>query len=252
METYELNSKQVLYVGSPELCTNYLWEKKSEYLNPRIGVVSVESLSSEKDKGIEIITRNNAPIYEGLVLVNHPFKKNCFMDVTMAEDELFRQKLDAIVLVARHLGVKSFKAQAKFENSRHYEFEADGDVKVGKFVNLDATYKHQEEEKRAMQYSREENFTGGFDMKGYEEAKRLANQFNLSEINSIIELRNPNFSNRLGCRKETLELSKELNDITECAFSLNILAGVFKLGGSLKETISIQKKVSLMTELNFE
>ena len=30
----------------------------------------------------------------------------------------------------------------------------------------------------------------------YEEAKRLANQFNLSEIKSIIELRNPNFSNR--------------------------------------------------------
>lgn len=251
MENTQLKSKQVLYVGSPELCTNYRWEKKSELLNPKIGLVCVNDIISAKQSGIEIMTCNNAPIYEGLVLVNHPFKNNTYMDVMLAEDELFRQKLDAIGTIARHLGVTSFTAKAKFENIRKYEFEANGNVKLGSYVNLEASYRHQEEEKYAMQYSREEHFPGIYDMDNYKKAQKLVNQYQLSELKYLLEQRNPNFTNSLYSQKIRTELSKEMNDITECAFSLSILGGCIAIGGSLKETLSTQKKVILETELIF-
>ena len=251
MENTQLKSKQVLYVGSPELCTNYRWEKKSELLNPKIGFVCIDDIISARESGIEIMTCNNAPVCEGAVLVNHPFKNNTYMDVMLAEDELFRQKLDVIGTIARHLGVMSFTAKAKFENIRKYEFEANGNVKLGRYVNLDAEHKHQEEEKYAMQYSREERFPGKYDMENYKEAQRLVNQYQLSELKYLLEQRNPNFSNSLRSQKIKTELSKELNDITECAFSLSILGGCVAIGGSLKETLSTQKKVMLETELIF-
>jgi hypothetical protein len=88
-------------------------------------------------------------------------------------------------------------------------------------------------------------------MENYKEAQRLVNQYQLSELKYLLEQRNPNFSNSLRSQKIKTELSKELNDITECAFSLSILGGCVAIGGSLKETLSTQKKVMLETELIF-
>jgi hypothetical protein len=67
----------------------------------------------------------------------------------------------------------------------------------------------------------------------------------------LLEQRNPNFTNSLYSQKIRTELSKEMNDITECAFSLSILNGCIAIGGNLKETLSTQKKVILETELIF-
>lgn len=46
-------------------------------------------------------------------------------------------------------------------------------------------------------------------------------------------------------------MTKELNNLLECAMSLNILPNVFSLGGNTKELISSRKKVVLESNLTF-
>lgn len=46
-------------------------------------------------------------------------------------------------------------------------------------------------------------------------------------------------------------MAKELNNLLECAMSVNILPNVFSLGGNTKEFISSRTKVILESELFF-
>ena len=86
---------------------------------------------------------------------------------------------------------------------------------------------------------------------GYEKAKQLIKQYKLDDIDYIVEQRNPEDSSVLSAQEVKVELTKELNCLTECAFSLNILKGVFTLNTNVKQTIATQKKVILETKLIF-
>ena len=87
----------------------------------------------------------------------------------------------------------------------------------------------------------------------YDKAKQLIKQYKLDDkdINYIVEQRNPEDSSKLSAREVKVELTRELNSLTECAFSLNILKGLFTLNADVKQTISTQKKIILETKLIF-
>ena len=86
---------------------------------------------------------------------------------------------------------------------------------------------------------------------GYEKAKQLIKQYKLNDLDYIVEQRNPEDSSKLSAQEVKVQLTKELNSLTECAFSLNILKGVFTLNANIKQTIATQKKVILETKLIF-
>ena len=67
----------------------------------------------------------------------------------------------------------------------------------------------------------------------------------------IVEQRNPEDGSKLSAQEVKVQLTKELNSLAECAFSLNILKGVFTLNANVKQTIATQKKVILETKLIF-
>ena len=100
-------------------------------------------------------------------------------------------------------------------------------------------------------YSRKEIFSGEFTRQGYEDAKRLIKQYRLEELNYIVEQRNPDDGNTLMEQNIAVGLSEELNHLTECAFSLNVLKGVFTLNANVKQTISTQKEIIIETKLVF-
>lgn len=248
MENYQL--KDVLYLAPEERVINYKWEEDHGKLSPNLAVVSITDIRDMQEHGVKFKT--NLSLCEGMTLVKHPYIANCYMDVNLAEDTLFKDKLNCIGRVAKLLGVKEFTAKAMFVEEKKREFDMQGNVSY-KVVNAEASYKKSEEEKYAKIYRRHETFSGEFTKKNYEEAKKLVDQYKLddSDLKYILEQRNPDSNNILGEQEVSIELSKELNCMTECAFSLNVLKGVFTLNASTKETISTQKKVTLETKLVF-
>jgi len=84
------------------------------------------------------------------------------------------------------------------------------------------------------------------DGKERETFESLTKQYKLEELNYIVEQRNPDDDNTLKEQNIAVVLSEELNHLTECAFSLNVLKNVFTLDANVKLTMSIQKEIITM------
>lgn len=246
MENYQL--KDVLYIAPKEQTVNYKWEKDSDKLSPNLAVVSLDNIRDMEKH--EVKFKTNSSLCDGMTLVKHPYIANCYMDVNLAEDTLFKDKLNCIGRVVKLLGVKEFTAKATFMEANTRELDIQGNVHY-KVVDVRASYKKSQEEKYAEEYKLNESYDGIFTKENYEKAKKLVSQYNLDELKYILDQRNPDDNNTLREREVRIELSKELNSMTECAFSLNVLKGVFTLNAITKETISTQKKVILKTKLVF-
>lgn len=250
MENNKLNAA-ILQISTEERATNYHWEKNADKLDKNIAVVCMDGIQKLVNDGWKFKTK--MPIHEGMTLALHPFISKCYIDINRAENELFKDKLNCMGKVARLLGVKSFEAKAVFIEAKTRTMDASGNIEYKNF-KAGAAYKKAEEENYAKIYSRKEKFSGEFTREGYENAKKLIKQFNLDNLDDldyIIEQRNPDDNNVLSDQEVKVDLSEELNSRTECAFSLNILKGVFNLNANVIQTISTQKNVILETKLVF-
>lgn len=238
----------ILQVSTEERAVNYQWEKDADKLDKNISIVSMDDIKKMKDSGWTF--KIAMPLCEGMTLALHPFIYKCYIDINSAEDEIFKDKLDCLGKVSKLLGVKLFEAKAIFIEEKHRDLDASGNINY-KVVKVDASYRKEEEEKYAKTYSRKESFSGKFTQMGYDKAKQLIKQYKLDDIDYIVEQRNPEDSSVLSAQEVKVELTRELNRLTECAFSLNILKGVFTLNANVKQTIATQKKVILETKLIF-
>ncbi len=249
MESSEL--KQILYVTSEEQAINYKWEEKAHYLSPNIGVVSIHDIVSMKNRGVIFMT-DSLPVTEGMVLSMHPYKENCYIDINMTEDQLIREKLDCIACIAKYLGVRRFSAYAEFLEESKRELNADGAIAY-KVVESEISYKQEMKERYARDYRRTEEFKGYFSRESYAKAKEEIDRNRLnsnSEIMYLLKQRDPDDENQLEKQAVRIELTNELNSLTEIAFSLNVMP-VFSLKARYQETISKRKKVILKTILEF-
>ena len=247
MENNKLGAS-ILQISTKERTINYRWEKDADKLDKNISIVCMDDIQNLVNDGWTLKTK--MPIREGMTLALHPFISKCYIDINIAEDELFKDKFNCIGRVVKLLGVKTFEAKAVFHEAKTRDIDATGSINY-KLIKLDASGKKSEKEKYAKKYSRKETFSGEFTRQGYEDAKRLIKQYRLENLNYIVEQRNPDDGNTLTEQSITVDLSKELDRLTECAFSLNVLKGVFTLNANVKQTISIQKEIIVETKLVF-
>lgn len=247
MENNKLEAA-ILQVSTEERAINYQWEKNADKLDKNIKIVCMDKIQEMKDDGWSFKT--SMPLCEGMTLALHPFVNKCYIDINSAEDIIFKDKLDSLGKVSKLLGVKIFEAKAIFIEEQNCEFGVSGNIKY-KVVDVDASYRKKEEEKYAKTYSRKETFSGEFTQMGYEKAKQLIKQYRLEDLDYIVEQRNPEDGNKLSAQEVKIDLAGELNSLKDCAFSLNILKGVFGLNANVERTISTRKKVILETKLIF-
>ena len=238
----------ILQISTEERAVNYRWEKDADKLDKNISIVCMDDIQNLVNDGWTFKTK--MPIREGMTLALHPFISKCYIDINIAEDELFKDKFNCLGRVVKLLGVKSFEAKAILREAKIRDIDATGSMNY-KLIKADASYKESEKEKYAKKYSRKEIFSGEFTRQGYEDAKRLIKQYRLEELNYIVEQRNPDDGNTLMEQNIAVGLSEELNHLTECAFSLNVLKGVFTLNANVKQTISTQKEIIIETKLVF-
>lgn len=247
MENNKLGAS-ILQISTKERTVNYRWEKDADKLDKNISIVCMDDIQNLVNDGWTFKTK--MPIREGMTLALHPFISKCYIDINIAEDELFKDKFNCLGRVVKLLGVKSFEAKAVFREAKIRDIDATGSINY-KAIKADASYKESEEKKYAKKYSRKEIFSGEFTRQGYEDAKRLIKQYSLENLNYIIDQRNPDEGNTLKEQNIAVDLSEELNRLTEWAFSLNVLKGVFTLDANVKQTMSIQKEIIVETKLVF-
>lgn len=247
----ENNLNRVLCVTTPEKTVNYRWEEGSELLDGKdIAVVDMDEIKRLQAKGIQF-ENAGAIITEGAVFGLHPYRANCYVNLVLPEEELLDAKVDLLAQFYKHLGVKSIHFEAEFSEEHKRELSADGGIKY-KVVELNAEYKKTQENKMNKRFSRKEEYVGEFSEESYRKAQSMYKQIEYNrQLEHLLKQRNPGDGNKILSQTIEVELTSELNDLTESAFSLTVLGGVFSLKGNFMEKVSTKKTIKLKTEIKF-
>ena len=238
---------EVVYVTTPEKAINYQWEKGSGKLRPGLEIVSIDDIN-KMDCDIFIGNR----VMEGSLLTKHPFMPNKYIDIKKSEDIIIKSKLNCLGIIARFLGAKEYETLYAEEVTKEALINASGEMEH-KLVKVEARRKVSERDNATGKYYRHETFAGEFTEENYyhaiEEAKRFGLYSDL-DINYLLEVRNPKYPNQQTSQHVKIELTKELGDKLDIAFSLNV-AGIFKLNADYNKVVSERKKVLLETSIKF-
>lgn len=242
----------VILVTSDEKSRNYKWEEKSKLIKG-IQVVSEESELDALKQNITFIG-----LQKGIeqVFVKDPFHIDIYVEITKAEDRIFKNKIKFYKKIALLLGAKSFSAKAEFIEENKFTME--GDVKVSHpVVEVDLALRKEQEAKFNKIYTADsalkpyENFDR---QRAFEDAQKLVKELNFEneiDIVSLIENNDPSLQSREVSQNITLELTSELNDLLEMSFNLTAMGGVFNLSSKFKSTTESVKKIILNTEIIF-
>ena len=136
----------ILQISTKERTVNYRWEKDADKLDKNISIVCMDDIQNLVNDGWTFKTK--MPIREGMTLALHPFISKCYIDINIAEDELFKDKFNCLGRVVKLLGVKSFEAKAVFREAKIRDIDATGSMNY-KLIKADASYKESEKEKYA-------------------------------------------------------------------------------------------------------
>lgn len=243
----------VVHVVYDELSRNYGYYGNKNKLDKRLQIVSIDDAERLFDENG--ITLMNCRPYERQILFRHPFAPNTYIDAAKCSQvELFQDKVNKMALVLQMLGVKSVSGNAEWHERFKREIDADGHIGIKKF----GTSVEYQNAQSAQEFSKinikkeypNAQLTPDFYARATVRAKELG-LYNDSTVRSFIESRNPEYGgNVLGSEHITMELSKEYNELTSIAFSLNFLK-VFEIGFNYKETIETFNKVTIDLEVKF-
>lgn len=243
----------VICIVEAERSINWRWEQNVNKIMSGVQIVSEDDFAAiikENRYQVDCIGHIRA----GTTLMKHPFLKDRYLDINSAEDILFRDKLNCMATIAKLLGVTRFEAKAMFLEEGKREMDILGNIGC-KYVDLSAQYREIQNSKYSKTYCRKETFCGNvLNREAHDKALERAKSYGLYEdadIAYLLEQRNPKDENRLSSQEIKVELSRELNNSLDCAFSLNVLGGVFSLSANFKEITSQKKTVILETFLEF-
>lgn len=247
--------KDVLLVTTDEKSINYKWEHNASKLN------DIQVVSEENDLPLLIKKKEISFIgyKEGReqVFVKDPFYDNYYIEITKAEDRIFKNKIKFYKKIALLLGAKGFSANAEIIEENKLSIEANGNISH-KVVdsNMSSTKVKSSQFNKVYKLNSILKPHEDFDrQRGFEEAKALVNKLNLHneiDIVGLIENNDPSLQNREITQEVTLELSNELNDLLEMSFNINAMGGVFGLGATFKKTTESMRKIILNTKIVFE
>lgn len=241
-------TKPIIQIVQDGRDINYAWEDGAEKLdNHNIQVVSISDYPSLVSEGKYLVPKL---VKVGDVLVEDRYIPNKYIDISTAETELLQEKALAMSSIINQLGFKHYEVEVILDAEEKANIEANGNLSY-KAVDLKPEYKNKVENSYKNRFSLKDTFSGK--AINQEEAIRIAQQFGLwdnMDVRTLIENRDPNNPNIQTSRILNIEITKELNRTKEMAVSLNVLAGLFSLSASTKN--SINTKQSLIFKYTIE
>lgn len=198
-----------------------------------------------------ITLKNIKRLTAGMILIEHPFLPNTYIDAKDAEKELFHQKQLCISAVMQYLGATKVEGHAEITEMKKRAIDGKGNVAYGK-TNLSAEVQIEQKQQCESKYKILDTWPDEFSPEQYELAKAEASKYGLDkddDIVSLIERRNPANPRPIGSREISVEISTELNRSLDTAFSLEV-AGA-EVGGGYKEILENSKHVSFVLKVQF-
>jgi len=244
----------IVRIDTDEKSIRYKWEEDATKLNPNIQIVSINDYNQlVESKDNNLILPQNAAI--GSVLMKHPFRQNTYIPLEEAEIEIYKDKMFCMSAIAVRLGMV-FDWKVELVNVQTRNIDASGNVDC-KYVNIDAKFKSQEEEKYRGLIAMTQNIRRNPDSvstpeEEHKEAWELARKYGLQndmEVISLLDGRNPKNAFMIKDRTISIELSKEINSMYDIAFSLKVLKGIFGMNATLNEKLSQNKTLKLVLNL---
>lgn len=246
MEDIKELTGDVIYVTTPEKSVNYKWRDNYEKLSPEIQVVSIDDI---KNLDREVV---DAKVRLGTILMKHPFMEK-YIEIDQLEDEITKEKLNCLGLIAFHLGAREYENLFAFEEAQEAKIGADGQANY-KFVDVGTKFNIQKSDVKTGKYWSQSTFEGNLLTEdSYALAVNKAKEYGLyydKEVKFLLETRNPCYGNRLTSRKVKFELTRELNSLLDIAFNLKV-ASVFSLNANYNRVISERKKIVIETNFVF-
>lgn len=240
-----------IHVVSPEKSVNYKWEKGSDKLSRDLRIVSVDELRS-LPKEVRSKYFQTYVFEEGMVFVLDKINER-YYPIENANDELPQNKNRAIDNIAALLGAKSIKREIISRKSYKREFDASGNLKIIKF-SADASYSTKYKEQEEKRYTGTKTFLGNYTKEGYEQALQYCKKTGLihdPEIRRMLEDRDPTHPNHIISEEYEISLTNEVEQMTECAFSLKYLGGVFSLSGKVNESIENSNEMRISFKIEY-
>jgi hypothetical protein len=165
------NLKEIIMVTTPEDAKNYRWEKDARFLHPAVQVLSTKDIEKLQQENTNMF--GGKSVYQDSVWMKHPFMSNQYIDINTAEDVLTKSKLNALGLIARHLGVKLYTTTFVTTTTEERKHDANGNVTY-KMIKASTQVEVKKEDSSSNQYYREEKYKGSFSDGSYQEAINIA------------------------------------------------------------------------------
>ena len=247
------DNTRIIRIAYDELSRNYKYDKQSKSLDSHVQIVSINDINRYLDHDNIKLVGVYQPC-EGQILMRHPFAPNTFIDASMSPMDLFQDKVNKMGIVLQRLGVKSISGKARWIETKKREIDADGNIGI-KSVGASGSFHTEETHDEYSDISISKSYPNAqLTQNLYSQAIDIAKQYGLyndSQISALIESRNPALgSNVQGQEQVSVELSKEYNELTSIAFSLNVLK-IFKIDFHYKENIETVNKVKIDLDIQF-
>ena len=149
------------------------------------------------------------------------------------------------------LGASRVKGHAYVKDCKQRKMDENGKVSY-KLIDANGSYQSVKNEQYESDYILEDSFSGEFSEESYNEAIAEAKQVGLYDdfdIKNLFDQRNPQKQNKMTGRKIKIEMTRELNESLDVAFSLK--AAGFGMDGSYKEILETQRNVLFELEIEF-
>jgi hypothetical protein len=243
-------NKEVIYLVEDERSINYKYEKNYDKIDKNIQICSYEYDAPILKEQCRIIPYDS--LSKGDILIKHPYEKNCYIHIEESEDEIFKYKCQKISKIAGLLGASICDIKLELKEEEEKIFEKNGKITVKK-IGIDARKKKEESEKLSQKFIIKDTYTAGnsFTEGGYKKAKEIAECFNDTSINGLVEMRSPDFHDQLKKRMISVELTREFNRSLDYAITLNALPKVFTLSAQKYEIVKSRKKILFQMEVEF-
>ena len=230
------------------LFRNTISKLKEEVQNAHF--ISVQELTALCNT--EKISIINAPQnFSGQILIKHPFMPKTYMGIETSENALFHVKMQCLSRIMQCLGATRISGHAYVSENKKREIDTNGKISYSA-VSVDGSFNKNQDEKYESDYILEDAFSGDFSEFSYEEALKEAKRLGLNDdfdIRNLLDQRNPQKENKMTARKVKIELTRELNESLDIAFSLQ--ASGFGVNGAYKEILETNRKVMFELEIEF-
>lgn len=251
MDTLELQ-KDIIWIDTDEKSIRYRWDDNAGKLNRNIQVVSIEDFDILREKRNYLLPRY---IEVGTGLIRHPYNPDKYIKIQETEAIVYNEKMLYVSDIVRHLGCKKFKWHLEIIeiSERNSSFDMNGTYNV---ASADINIKRKEEDKYSNLIKMEESYESkaDYNIDDYNKAIDKAKKYNLyeeSDIYTLISKRNPKDNYLTKTLTISIDLSKEVNNLFDSAFSLNALNKVFSINADFMATLKYKKTIKVIMELQF-